>query len=81
MKRYLVFTPSYGTVIPVTDEGEGPLEFQADVVEIDAENARDAVAFGVREMLRLYPDCYCGTQRQDGRSPYTGVRAELIGDR
>ena len=82
MKRWYVVTPEYGTVIPITDEGQGPMEYGSDVIEIEAETRRDAIALGVREMLRnpwrsKNWICYkwCKDQRSCGLSPYAGVKA------
>lgn len=51
MQRWLVFTPYYDTVIPILDDGTGPVESGADVVEVEAESAKDAIVFGVKMML------------------------------
>ena len=72
---WYVVTPEYGTVIPITDEGQGPMEYGCDVIEIEAEKRRDAIALGVREMLRLPSFRWCADARSDGVSPYTGVKA------
>lgn len=50
--RYYVITPEYGVMIPVTDDGQGPMEYGCDLIEIEATSARDAVALGVQEMLK-----------------------------
>ncbi len=77
MKRWYVVTPEYGTVIPVLDDGTGPYEYQADVIEVEAENKRDAIAFGVKLMLKgkWREFEWCKDQRDSGLSPYTGVKA------
>ena len=36
MRRWYVVTPEYGTVVPVLDYGQGPIEYGCDVVEIEA---------------------------------------------
>ncbi len=54
-------TPEVETVVPILDDGTGPTEVGADVVEVEAETARDAVIIGVRLMHKA--------------SPFTGVRA------
>ena len=69
----------------VTDEGQGPIITVADVIEIEAETERDAIALGVQQMLRnpWRPGGkwtrfrYCRDQRSDGLSPYAGVKARL----
>ena len=81
MKRWYVVTPEYGEVIPILDDGTGPMEYGADVIEIEAETARDAVALGVKEMLKgrcgKWGDRYrwCLDARSDRVSPYAGVKA------
>ena len=88
MKRWLVVTPQYNEVIPVLDTGEGPTETVADVIEIEAETPRDAIALGVREMLRLAGRWrkdqprfkLCADQRSDRLCPYTGVKAYPVGE-
>lgn len=78
MKRWYVITPEYGQVVPVLDDGTGPMEYGADVVEVEAETKRDAIAFGVRLMLRgrWREFKWCRDQRLSGLSPYAGVKAE-----
>ena len=87
MKRWYVVTPEYGTVIPVLDTGEGPMEYGADVIEIEADTARDAVALGVKVMLenKWRPNNWmrykwCHNQQLDRLCPYTGVRAYPVGE-
>lgn len=76
MRRWLVVTPVFSYMEVVCD-GAGPMLDTCDVIEVEAETARDAVALGVKAMIadrRHYS--YCRDQRWDGASPYTGVRAE-----
>ena len=82
MKHWIVVTPEVGVVIPVLDDGSGPMEYGCDVVEVEAESRRDAIALGVRLMLRgrWREYTYCKEQRAARCSPYTGVRAELLLD-
>lgn len=76
MKRFYVVTPEYGTVVPVLDDGTGPYEYCADVVEIEAESRRDAISLGVKWMLNAGRDYqWCEDARSDGVSPYAGVKA------
>lgn len=77
MLRWLVVTPEYGTVIPILDDGTGPTEYGADVIEIETSTARDAVTMGVSLMLRR-GDRWCTEARLDGASPYAGVRAYRV---
>lgn len=84
LMRYLVITPEYDEVMPVLDDGSGPVETGRDVIEIDAETSRDAIALGVQEMLRSSRQddysvySWCRWARLDGCSPYAGVVAELL---
>jgi hypothetical protein len=73
----MVVTPSYETYY--SDE---PPEYGSDVIEIEADTARDAISLGVKVMLNNLwrPDKYtrykyCKNQRLDGCSPYAGVKA------
>ena len=85
MRKWIVVTPEYGVLIPITDEGYGPTEWGCDVIEIEAEYKRDAIVLGVQLMLHggkgghgegeRYR--YCLDQRSDHASPYTGVKAYL----
>lgn len=78
MRHFYVVTPPVQYVEVVTDEGQGPIVEECDVIEVEAPTKRDAILMGVREMLkpqnrRLYH--YCRNQRADGCSPFTGVKA------
>ena len=75
MKRWMVVTPEYGEVIPILDYGEGPLEYQADVIEVEAETRRDAIIIGVA-LMRRDPSAYHWFEHADG-NPYAGVKAEI----
>lgn len=84
MKRWYVVTPEYGTKINIgLDDGTGPMEYSADVIEIEAETRRDAVTLGVKEMLRVGRRGdfkWCLDARRDGVSPYAGVKAYPVED-
>lgn len=75
MTKYFVITPEYEYQEVIID-GSGPLIPTCDVIEIEAENRRDAIKLGVREMLRKPRFEYCKGKRSDGLCPYTGVYAE-----
>lgn len=83
MKRWLVITPKYSYTEYVCAEG-GPTYDVCDVIEIEAESKRDAIALGVREMLKGGKQDFgnryrwCRGQRIDGLSPYAGVWAEEV---
>jgi hypothetical protein len=84
LKKWIVYTPEYGTVEPVLDFGQGPIEMGADVIEIEASTCRDAITLGVKEMLRLNRDSYgnhyqwCADNRSENLSPFAGVKAERV---
>lgn len=71
MTRYLVIGPEYGTVIPVTDEGQGPTEYGCDVVEVEAASPREAKVLGVR-LLRRLPYL----RDDSSANPFAGVHVE-----
>lgn len=76
LKRWLVVTPEYEYTEIICD-GQGPTYAICDVIEIEAETARDAVALGVKEMLRIGGRDFqwCRDARYDKVSPYAGVKA------
>lgn len=76
MRRWLVLTPEYGEVVPVTDEGQGPMEYQRDGIEIDAETKRDAILCGV-QVMRANTRDYHWFEHCDG-NPYVGITAEAV---
>lgn len=81
MRHWYVVTPAFDVVIPVLDDGTGPVETGSDVIEVEAVSARDAIALGVKAMLSgaRYPDGqryrWVFDQRSDGCCPYAGVKA------
>ncbi len=83
MKHWYVITPEYGTVDPVCD-GQGPIEYECDVIEVEAETKRDAIALGVKLMLQPVSPVkhvrfnWCKDARNDGCSPYAGITAETF---
>jgi len=82
MKRWYVVTPTYGTVVRILDDGTGPEEFGADVVEVEAPTKREAITIGVKKMLagsrREFR--WCREQRGDGCNPFAGVKAVPVED-
>ena len=77
MKRWLVVTPEYGEVIPITDEGQGPTEYQSDVIEVEAETRRDAILIGV-QLMRASPSDYHWFRDNCYGNPFVGVTAEEV---
>lgn len=83
MKRWYVVTPEYGVVIPILDYGQGPIEYGCDVIEVEAETKRDAITFGVLQMLKGGKGghgkgeryTWCIDQRSDNLCPFAGVKA------
>lgn len=74
MTHYLVISPEYGTVIPILDYGEGPMEYGRDVVCVDAATKRQAKVLGVRKM-RNDAHCHYHADHCD-TNPFTGVAVE-----
>ncbi len=78
MTRWLVFTPQYRHS---SEDGYEPPEYGADVIEIEAETKRDALALGVKAMLADHRHfAWCRNQRDDHASPYAGVTVEAADD-
>jgi hypothetical protein len=80
LHKYYVVTPEYSEIIPVLDDGSGPMEYCCDVIEIEAENTRDAIALGVKLMLesseKEFP--WVHSCRSDGYCPWAGIKAKLV---
>ena len=68
---WLVVSPEYGTVIPILDYGQGPIEYGCDVVFVEAETRRDALLLGVA-LFRKSGAKYL----KDADNPYAGVKVE-----
>jgi hypothetical protein len=78
MKPWIVVTPEYGYTEVIDPEIGGPTYDVADVIEVEADTRRDAIALGVKAMLsdhRHY--AYCLDQRGSDLCPFTGVKAFL----
>lgn len=58
-KWWLVASPEYGTVIPIMDDGTGPMEYQSDVVNVQAATPHEAKVLAVRAMRKWYPRGWC----------------------
>lgn len=78
LKRWMVVGPEYSVVIPVLDTGEGPLEYECDVVEVEAETKRDAIALAIR-LFRTHRIRHERTwlQRYPDENPFVGLRVFL----
>jgi hypothetical protein len=55
----------------------GPSEYGSDAVEVDADNKRQAIVLGVKELRRINSH-WLQDQTSDGHSPFTGLRAEIL---
>lgn len=74
---WAVVTPPVPYKEWVCPEG-GPTYDECDVIYVEAESKRDAVALGVKLMLSDYSYRYCRNQRDEGLCPYDGVYAEGV---
>ncbi len=72
LKPWFVVSPEYGTVIPILDYGQGPMEYGRDVVRVEAVTKTDALYLGVKLMFR---DTHCEWV-DDAECPYAGVKVE-----
>ena len=73
-RHYEVISPEMGRVEPVTDDGQGPMEYWCDWVCVLAINARDARSQAVK-----HPDFKSWVQeaRDSDINPFSGVEAKL----
>lgn len=74
MKSYIVYSPEYA-VYPQTEIE--PAEYGCDSIEILAVNARDAVMLVVKYLLEHRNRSWARFNRDDGRPPWAGYKAEL----
>ena len=70
MHHWFVVSPEMSEVVPVLDDGTGPLEYFRDVEEVDAPTAREALRIGVPLLKSWFREA-----RLDGRNPWAGVKA------
>ena len=76
LHHYAVITPEYGEVVPILDDGTGPMEYGCDCVEVLARNKRDALLLGVKYM-RSRPREYKWF-KYDDENPFAGVKVECL---
>lgn len=74
MPRYYVVSPEWGEVVPVTDEGQGPMEYGCDVVEVEATSRADARVLGLK-LLRERP-CYHRWHGYNSDNDFAGLRVK-----
>lgn len=74
MQHYYVVSPEWGEIVPVTDEGEGPMEYACDVVEVEASNRADARVLGLK-LLRTRP-CYHRWHGYNSDNDFAGLKVE-----
>jgi hypothetical protein len=73
LQPWLVCSPEYGEVVPILDDGTGPMEYGCDVVHVEAETREDALLLGVM-LLKKQGARYV----VDGENPYAGVKVESM---
>ena len=73
MKHYFVISPEMYEVIPILDDGTGPLEYFQCVAAIEAESKRDAKVLALR-----HPDMrdWVHGARGDDMNPLSGFTVE-----
>lgn len=82
MKCWIVTTPEWEEIEPITDDGRGPSEWGCDYIIVRAPNKRAAITGGVKTMLdpkARYENGeryrWCIGARGDGVNPFAGVKA------
>ena len=82
MTHYLVITPPYDILIPILDDGTGPVESHCDVLEIEAINPREAKINAVREWRRMQHNGHwrdarwIRDQQSNNANPFSGLKVE-----
>lgn len=74
LKAWFVVTPEYGEVVPILDYGQGPMEYGADVIEVEAATKRDAIIAGVA-LMRSRPGQFHYFRDHCEGNPFAGVTA------
>jgi hypothetical protein len=78
LHEWFVTSPEY-TYVEIVCEYGGPSYSTRDWEQVQARTAREAVSIAVKKWLAApgYEDNWCRYQRADGKSPFTGIRAEI----
>ena len=76
MPKYLIVGPEYGTVEPILDDGTGPMEYQSDVLEVEALSKPDAKVLGIK-LLRKIRRGHLDRCRDE--NPFAGVKVIELG--
>lgn len=74
MTRWYVFTPEHESIVPLLDDGSGPIEYGSEVVEVEAPTMKEALILGLRE-LRKSPSGWINRYRDKAANPFTGLKA------
>ena len=74
MNHYLVISPEMSDIIPILDDGSGPVEVFCCAASVEASTKREAKIKAI-----THPDMkrWVGEQRSDGHNPFTGLRVEI----
>lgn len=72
MAHWEVVSGEYGEVVPILDDGTGPMEFGADYVAVEAPTKREAIKLAIKS-----PEFqnWVDMKRGDGQNPFSGVKA------
>lgn len=72
MPRWTVVSGEYDYVEPVLDDGSGPTYYTCDIVDVEAENKKQAMVLGLREFRKKYPSGF--VDRMSGENPFKGMK-------
>ena len=73
--KYLVISPEYQLLMPILEDGTGPTESTCDVVEVEAQNKRQACILGLRELKKI-PRGWINWYRDSDSNPFVGLKVE-----
>lgn len=74
MSKWIVVSREYSYVEPVLDDGSGPTHYTCDVVEVDAENKKEARIAALKELRKLTRGFIYET---NGENPFGGMKIFL----
>jgi hypothetical protein len=82
-RKWVVYTPEYGTVVPILDDGSGPTEYGADVLYVRAATRQRAKVLAVQAWRHnrgrpswMHHGAWLERQDSDGACPFTGLKVE-----
>lgn len=75
IRWWSVVSPEFGSVVPILDDGTGPVEYGRSYVEVEAHTRREAIVAASKTPEFNGRGEWSRRQREDGLCPFTGIKA------